>query len=277
VEAGNTALLERIERYLDEVPRSATRQETVGPFTLFVQDQGWPYYARPALGGPSPSRVAELTSVLDRQRELGLPETIEWVDENCQSLASLARDAGLEVRALPLMVLTGTPADPVPPAHAVRLLGPDDMALAAAIAVAQVGFAADGTAVGVAGAPERDVAASKLTDGHLAFTRERLRAGRTVTAIAEHDGGPVGVGSHQPIADVTEVVGVATLPAFRRRGIGAAITAALVAHARQRGGDVILLSAGSDEVARVYAKVGFARVGTFCEAQRTGQPHAVAG
>jgi predicted GNAT family acetyltransferase len=123
----------------------------------------------------------------------------------------------------------------------------------------------------VAGTPERDVAASKISDGHLAFVRERLRAGRTVTAIAELDGGPVAVGSHQPIADVTEVVGVATLPAFRRRGIGATITAALVADARQRGVDLILLSAGSDEVARVYATVGFERVGTFCEAARTEQ------
>jgi hypothetical protein len=126
VEGGEAAQLERIERYLDAVPRSATRQETLGPFTLFVQDQAWPYYARPAVGGTPPSQVAELTAVLDRQRELGLPETIEWVEENCPSLASLARDAGLEVHALPLMVLTGTPADPVPPGHAVRLLGPDD-------------------------------------------------------------------------------------------------------------------------------------------------------
>jgi GNAT superfamily N-acetyltransferase len=277
VEAGDPALLERIERYLDGVPRSATRQETVGPFTLFAQDQAWPYYARPAIGGPPPAHVAEVTAVLDRQRELALPETIEWVDENCPSLASLARDAGLEVHALPLMVLTGTPADRLPAGHAVRLLDPDDRALAAAIAVAHVGFATDGTAVGVAGSSERDIAASKLTDGHLAFVRERLRAGRTVTAIAEDDDGPVGVGSHQPAADVTEVVGVATLPAFRRRGIGAAITAALVADARQRGVDLILLSAGSDEVARVYAKVGFVRVGTFCEAERTAQPDGVAG
>src|ERR1700730_6446544 len=145
VEEGDRALLERIERYLDAAPRSAPRQEAVGPFTLFVQDQAWPYYARPALGGASPAHVAEVTGALDRQRELGLPETIEWVDENCPLLVSLARDAGLEVHALPLMVLTVTPADPVPAAHAVRLLEPDDRALAAAIAVAHVGFGADGT------------------------------------------------------------------------------------------------------------------------------------
>src|SRR3984893_13774929 len=102
VEEGDRALLERIERYLDAAPRSATRQEAVGPFTLFVQDQAWPYYARPALGGSAPSHVAEVTDVLDRQRELGLPETMEWGDESCPSLASLARAAGLEVHALPL-------------------------------------------------------------------------------------------------------------------------------------------------------------------------------
>jgi GNAT superfamily N-acetyltransferase len=277
VEEGNSALLDRIERYLDTVPRTATRQEAAGPFTLFVQDQAWPYYARPALGGPSPARAAEVIAVLDRQRELGLPETVEWVHENCPLLASLARDAGLDVHELPLMVLETPPGTPAHAAHGVRLLGPDDRALATAIAVAHVGFAADGTAVGVAGAAERDIAASKVIEAHLAFARERMRAGRTVTAVAEHDGAPVGVGSHQPVADVTEIVGVATLPAFRRRGIGAAITATLVADAWQRGVDLILLSAGSDEIARVYAKVGLVRVGTFCQAERTAKPCAVAG
>jgi hypothetical protein len=38
----------------------------------------------------------------------------------------------------------------------------------------------------------------------------------------------------------------------------------------QHGVDLILLSAGSDEIARVYANVGFAPVATFCAAEITG-------
>jgi ribosomal protein S18 acetylase RimI-like enzyme len=268
---GDAALLDRIEGYFDAVPRSATRAEAVGPFTLFVQDRAWPYYARPAVAGAPPSRVDQVTKVLTRQRELGLPQAIEWVHDTCPALASLAREAGLSVHELPLMVLRDPPAQSVlKHTHAVRLLGPADPTLAAAIAVAQIGFASEGTAVGTAGAAERDAAAARVSDSHLAFATERLRAGHTVMAVAEHGFGPVGVGSHRPVGDLTEVVGVATLPAFRRRGIGAAVTAALVADAFQHGVDLILLSAGSDEIARVYANVGFARVATFCAAEITG-------
>ena len=65
--------------------------------------------------------------------------------------------------------------------------------------------------------------------------RERIAAGRTVMMVAVENGRPVAVGSHQPIdidgTEVSEVVGVATLPRLRGRGLGAGIASALVAHA----------------------------------------------
>ena len=60
---------------------------------------------------------------------------------------------------------------------------------------------------------------------------------------------------------MTEIVGVATLPSARRRGLGTAVTAALVADARASGVSTIFLSAASDDVARVYERLGFVRVG----------------
>ena len=60
---------------------------------------------------------------------------------------------------------------------------------------------------------------------------------------------------------------MATLPTARRRGLGALVTAALVDDARAGGARTVFLSAGSDDVARVYEKVGFARVATACIAQ----------
>ena len=83
-------------------------------------------------------------------------------------------------------------------------------------------------------------------------------------AVAEDASGPVAAGSHQPVAGVTEIVGVATLPSARRRGLGALVTAALVQDARTTGVRLVFLSAGSDDVARVYEKVGFARGATAC-------------
>jgi predicted GNAT family acetyltransferase len=101
------------------------------------------------------------------------------------------------------------------------------------------------------------------TEG-LEFLRERLRRRITVMAVAENEIGPVAAGQHQPVGTVTEVVGVATLPALRRQGLGGAVTGALVEDALEHGAEVVFLSAGSEEIARVYARLGFRRAGTAC-------------
>jgi GNAT superfamily N-acetyltransferase len=199
-----------------------------------------------------------VAAVRARQRELGHPERFEWVHEVTPELLGVMRAAGLEVLEAPLMLL----GDPRPAdTSGVRILGADDPALGASRAVAEVGFTAAGTAVGPEGVRERDAALSEAAPD---FLRDRLRRRLTVTAVAERDGGPVAVGSHQPVAEVTEVVGVATLPAFRHRGLGGAVTAALVADALEHGAEIVFLSAGSEEIARVYARLGFARIGTAC-------------
>ena len=55
-------MFERLERYLDAVPRAASRVEHLGPFTLFAKHgPGWPYYARPKLGATQFSAVADVT------------------------------------------------------------------------------------------------------------------------------------------------------------------------------------------------------------------------
>ena len=82
--------------------------------------------------------------------------------------------------------------------------------------------------------------------------------------VAEGEYGPAATGMHQPVDGVTEVVGVATLPAVRRQGLGGAVTGALVEDALARGVSTVFLSAGSDEIARVYARLGFRRVATAC-------------
>jgi predicted GNAT family acetyltransferase len=70
-----------------------------------------------------------------------------------------------------------------------------------------------------------------------------------------------------PARTVTEITCVGTLPAHRRRGLGAAVTHILTADAAARGLDLCFLTAGSTEIARVYAGVGFARIGTSCIAE----------
>jgi ribosomal protein S18 acetylase RimI-like enzyme len=262
-------LLADIEAYYDAVPRHAADVETLGPFTLFVKrGSGWPYYARPTLGATS-FAASDVVRVRERQRTLGVPEAFEWVAETSPGLRMAVEAAGLAAHDHPLMVLDDarTGRRPAAPNGVVfRFVAPeDDVGLIGA--VGHVAFARLGTEVGPEGTEALAASAAGRTADEDAFLRERLRAGLTVTAAALVDGQPVAIGTHQPVGAVTEVAGVATLPSFRRRGIGVAITDLLVQDALRRGVRTVFLSAADDAVARIYGRVGFRRIATACIAE----------
>ncbi len=60
--------LARIERYYDTVPRDNAATEAIGPFTLFVSTGGFPFYARPTLGGTGSFTVDDVLTVVERRR-----------------------------------------------------------------------------------------------------------------------------------------------------------------------------------------------------------------
>ncbi|MFE9633016.1 GNAT family N-acetyltransferase [Streptomyces sp. NPDC006463] len=257
------SLLSELERYYDTVPRvGGARAEDFGPLTLFVQEGGgWPYYARPALGGPE-ATAAAVERVLARQRELKVPEAFEWVAETSPSLRAAVEAAGLHVHAHPLMVLDPS-AVPVPAHPEVRLLGADDPLLTAAVTVPTLAFAAPGTAIGEAGPAELAAAMAGPDAGaRRARVSEMLASGRTGMAAAVRDGVVLCSGQYNPVGDVAEVVGVGCLPSARRQGLALGVTAALVAQALERGARTVFLSAGDEDVARVYGRIGFRRVAT---------------
>jgi GNAT superfamily N-acetyltransferase len=252
------ALLADLERYYDTVPRDSAISEEIGPFTLFVRasEHGWPFYARPRLGGSGRFTPEDVRRVRDRQRALQAPEAFEWVDEVTPELAEVAAAAGLEVARHPLMVLRDG-ADPAPRHHpGIRLLGPH------APEVGQVN-----AAVEAAFAETDEVGEPRPVDD----VRQRLLR-RTLRLVGAFDdeGRAVGGGSHSPRGEVTELTGIAVLPRARSRGVGAAITAALVTDARDLGVDRVFLSAGSQRVADIYARVGFETVATACIAEPAG-------
>jgi ribosomal protein S18 acetylase RimI-like enzyme len=264
-EAGEADLLGRIESYYDAAPRSAADVEDHGALTLFVSRIPWRFYGRPRLGLGEDVGADDVAAVRARQRDLGVREAFEWVHETTPSLAGAAAAAGLGVLRVPLLALDAaewTPA-PEPDGVSVRMLGADDPALAGAQGAIELAFAAEGMGADDAGPEERDLAVAKL--GDLGFLRDRLRRGLTAMAAAESGAeGTLGGGSHQLVGDVSEVTGVGTLPAARRRGVGGAVTARLVEHALERGADVVFLSAADDEAARMYERLGFRRIGTAC-------------
>ncbi len=260
----DNTVIERIDAFCDAVPRRRARADEYGPLVLFIPTgSGWPYYARPTLGARAPVTTADIRTVRARQRELIIPESFEWIEQTAPEMAAAAADAGLEVQRHPLMDL-GRPAPPppLPPQVTVRVVAPEDQDLDRIWAVPAVAFGHPGTAAGEAGAAERDKIAADYDGGMIAMLRERLRSGHSVLAAAFGPGGPVAAGSYQAVGGVAEITGVGVLPADRRQGLGAAVTALLAGIARERGVGTVFLSASDDAVARVYAGIGFTEIGT---------------
>jgi GNAT superfamily N-acetyltransferase len=249
-----TDLLDALERYYDEAPRVTTRTEEIGPFTLFVQAaaEGWPYYARPRLGLDGPFTADDVRRVRDRQRQLGVPEAIEWVHDTTPALTSVVRETDLELGEHPLMVLEAPVGLSAPDGVTTEVLGPDHPRLGEVLAAVSAGFG-----------ETDEVGAPRGTDD----LRDRLAGGALRVVGAFGRDGVLGGGSHAPRGAVTELTGIAVLPRARGRGVGAAITAALVRDARDAGVGTVFLSAGTDRVAEIYARVGFVRIGTACVAE----------
>jgi GNAT superfamily N-acetyltransferase len=280
-DAPDTDVFVRLERFYDALPRPYARVEEIGGLVLFVREgEGWPYYARPRVGAPTPS-AADITAVRRRQRDLGVPEAFEWVHETTPDLLAVARSAGLEVVLAPLMVLeTAALVPDLPlPGAGIRFLDPAAETFAgdfaAVRAVGRLGFAAPAGAslpVGAldtepAGPRDRDAAPAPAPD-EVETQRQRHLSGLFAAAVAESpEDGILSAGFVQRVGDVAEVVGVATLPVARGRGYASQLTAALARHALQNGANLVFLSAGDDDVARLYSKVGFRRVGTACIAE----------
>lgn len=260
-------LLDCIEQYFAAAPRPDGPITAAGALDVPVGNPLWPYPARPRPGA-GPVTADDVRAALALQEAAGLPPALEWVCERSTETAAAAREAGLAVEELPLLVADDPVELLLPAGVRLYLVGAEDPQLARYQHLADLAFAHPGGPVDVGGVGE-EVAETPLT----AVLRERIATGRTVLMVAVEDGEPVALGSHQPVdvdgTEISEVTGVATLPRLRGRGLGAGVASALVAHARETA-DLVFLTAGDDDVARVYERVGFARLATTGVADRAG-------
>jgi ribosomal protein S18 acetylase RimI-like enzyme len=251
--------LAEIERYYDAVPRPVATTEEVGPFTLFLAEEGtgWDFYARPRLGIDEPVTADDVRRVFDRQVELDRPRNIEWVDENTPSLLPAVRNAlgsaasagaHVELERCPLLVLPAEAAMGEADGR-TRVLAPDDADLEITLGAIHAGF--DGSDDVVEKSPGK--------------RPELIERGLLVVVAAYDDQGRVvGGGSASPRGDAAELMGIGVPPFARKRGVATAITRALVRAVRNRGVSTVLLSAANDDAASIYRQVGFADVGTAC-------------
>lgn len=241
--------LDEIEAYYDTVPRAAATTEEVGPFTLFLAEEGtgWEFYARPRLGGREAFTADDVRRVLARQVELGRPRSIEWVDEITPSLLPAVAAAGHEAGLYPLLALPHDTEVPVP--ERTRALPSDDADLGLAVGAVHAAFEG----------------ADEITTRPTGRRPELIADGRLVEVAAyDADGRLVGGGSAAPRGQTAELMGIGVPPSHRTAGVGTAITQALVHACREAGVRTVFLSAYNDGAASIYRRVGFVDVGTAC-------------
>jgi ribosomal protein S18 acetylase RimI-like enzyme len=105
------------------------------------------------------------------------------------------------------------------------------------------------------------------TEGQAEAFRAGLVTSRAFTLRAH--GRPVAAGMFEAITGgVTELMGIATLPEYRRRGFAAYLTAAMAQSAFAHGATLVFLCAVSEEAGRVYQRAGFRPCGLLVEYTR---------
>ncbi|CAL9357486.1 GNAT family N-acetyltransferase [Streptomyces sp. enrichment culture] len=223
--------------------------ETGGFVAGFTPDTDSPYmnYATPLPGAkPMEQDVAALIGVF---RERGLLPRLEFAPQAAPAVAPALRAAGFGTEAVHEYLVCTPPTLTVPEsADSPRVESPateEEFAeLDAALAEAFGGVFAP--------SPQ---GAARL--------RRTQRSGGAVRFVRDPEGGIVGGASCSPPAEGTaELSGVGTRPAYRGRGIAAAVTAALTEAMFARGAGSVWLEYSGEGSRRVYERVGYRPQGT---------------
>ncbi|HEY9710701.1 MAG TPA: GNAT family N-acetyltransferase [Oculatellaceae cyanobacterium] len=244
--------LRRIEQINTKVTAQFSDVIAVGPFQAQIDpscDITWLNYAVPVAPLGTKAEVAEVLVELrevftERDRTL----RFEFTESLWPTLPEVLQEAGLQLEVSHPMMLC-TPADFQPyqatTVQVKRLTEADDTkTLATYLSVRNQGF-------------DQDFADEPPTEKEIAELREQLETGQSRCALAHLDGIPAGVGVTMPMSGICELVGVATLPALRRRGVAATLCTFLVKDHFQGGGELVWLSAGDAIAQATYERIGF--------------------
>jgi ribosomal protein S18 acetylase RimI-like enzyme len=184
---------------------------------------------------------AALAEALDEVGAQGLPYSLQFPAGN-SALVSLAGELGLRREAdIPLMWLEGAPSDSGPSGTTVRRLAAAEAMLHAEVAAR--GFEAP-------------------IEVFAAILSATVSTPEVAMYAAEVDGQAVATGLGIRRGDSVGVCNVATPPEFRRRGYGAAVTAAIVNEAIDDGARWAWLQSSSDGY-NLYQRLGFTTVATW--------------
>ncbi|MFJ4969375.1 GNAT family N-acetyltransferase [Streptomyces sp. NPDC088755] len=220
----------------------------VGPFTV-RHDPGWELkYANYAIPDRETEPMADdVAALIEAFRERRRLPRLEFLPTWAPAVepALLAAGFAVENRA-PLLACGREDLRGPKPVHGLRITVPGTEAeFTDAARVQHQGFGGEGE-------PEPG-------------TTDWFRAAATgdgVAALAVLDGAPAGVGGCTVAVDgLSELAGLAVAAPFRRRGIGAALTAWLTERALDLGCRTVWLEPGDADAERIYAGVGYRRIG----------------
>lgn len=239
-----------VQNYVRALALRSPGHVRVGPFTVRY-DADWPIppvnYAVPDHGAsPTADEIKALIEVF-RERER-LPR-LEFLPSCAPGLEPALLEAGFTVeRRAPLLACPpqALVTPPQVPGIAFTVLS-DEAGYRAAAGVQHAGYGMEGEA----------------TEGEIGGLRKVTEGGGVaVLATDTTDGTPVAAGSCSiPVDGLSELTGLAVAASHRRRGIGAALSAYLTARAFDRGCRTVWLEPGDADVERVYAAIGYTRVG----------------
>ncbi|MCX5311227.1 GNAT family N-acetyltransferase [Streptomyces sp. NBC_00154] len=220
----------------------------VGPFTV-RHNPGWQLkYANYAIPdqGAEPT-AADVQALIAAFRERDRMPRLEYLPSGAPAVEPALIAAGFTVEnRAPILACAPGNLLPPKPVDALVIAEPaTDAEFDAAARVQHHGY-------GGTGEPE---------GGEAAWLRNAV-AGGGVAALATVDRVPAGAGGCSvPVDGLTELAGLAVADTFRRRGIGAALSAHLTATAFARGCRVVWLEPGDADVERIYAGIGYRRIG----------------
>jgi len=232
---------ERVQASIRAVNAAERESVVAGSFTLYrsrASDHPYLNYAVPAAGATDWRGIDALREAFTAR---GLQPRLEFIAERAPGLEEALAAAGFALQArVPVMTC---------PAQDLR-----EVPAPAGVVIARVLSGPDVR-------PMMEVQSAAFGEGPPSDSAVAAYRGRGLLARAE--GVPAGAASRSAIAEgVSEIGGVGVLERFRRRGIAAALTAAVAAEAFAEGAELCFLTPGDDGAERVYARAGFARAGT---------------
>ncbi|NUT52684.1 MAG: GNAT family N-acetyltransferase [Saccharothrix sp.] len=236
-------MLTRIQAALRESIRADA--ERVGPFLVRFDahsDNPFMNYAVPDEGA-APT-AAEVDALVAAFRARSRTPRLEYL-RPAPAVDAALEAAGFTVdQLLPMMAVDEVAVPPTPAGLEVAAVTSDEDLLAVSVV--------QNTAFGVgAAAGEEDVARQR-----------RLLAEGGVVVLARLDGEPAGAGAYTAPRDgLSQVAGIAVMPALQRRGIASAVCADLTARVFAAGLTPFLETEPDAKVTRLYGPLGYRTIG----------------